>query len=253
MSKNYELMQQVEFGLGATPAVTTGQERVAPRELAPTAAQALSSLEPAVREEAQKLVQFLFLNSDKVAPKAVVFAAVDASVGCSWLSAVTAKVLASSVSGSVCLVEGNLRSPSLARELGVDGERGLVDSLRQDGSIREFTKQIGVDRVWFLPSGAAVQDSMTLLNSDRMKERAGELRREFDYVVMDAPPMNVFADGMVLGRLADGLVLVLEANSTRREAALRVTESLRTTKIPILGAVLNNRTFPIPKAVYKRL
>jgi len=65
--------------------------------------------------------------------------------------------------------------------------------------------------------------------------------------------LNAFADGMLLARLLDGVVLVLEANSTRREAALQVTESLKTTKIVILGAVLNNRTFPIPEAVYKRL
>jgi Mrp family chromosome partitioning ATPase len=253
MSKNYELLQQVEFGLSATPALTTGQDGVAALDLAAPASRALSSLEPAVREEAQKLVQFLFLGCHKAAPKAVVFAAVDANIGCSWLSAVTAKVLASSVPGSVCLVEGNLRSPSLARALGVDCDRGLVDSLREDGSIREFTKQIGMERVWLLSAGTPVQDSMTLLNSDRIKERVGELRLGFDYLIMDAPPMNSFADGMALGRLVDGVVLVLEANSTRREAALRVTESLRTTKIPILGAVLNNRTFPIPEAVYKRL
>jgi len=58
---------------------------------------------------------------------------------------------------------------------------------------------------------------------------------------------------MVLGRMVDGVVLVLEANSTRREVALRVTESLKAMNIPVLGAVLNNRTFPIPAAVYKRL
>jgi Mrp family chromosome partitioning ATPase len=86
-----------------------------------------------------------------------------------------------------------------------------------------------------------------------MKERIAELRSEFDYLLIDAPPLNSYADGMIFGRLADGVVLVLEANTTRREAALRVTESLRAMKIPVLGAVLNNRTFPIPEAVYKRL
>jgi Mrp family chromosome partitioning ATPase len=86
-----------------------------------------------------------------------------------------------------------------------------------------------------------------------MKERITELRSEFDYLLIDAPPLNAYADGMILGRLADGVVLVLEANATRREAALRVTESLRTTRIPVLGAVLNNRTFPIPEALYRRL
>jgi Mrp family chromosome partitioning ATPase len=251
MSKNYELLQQAEFGLGVAPTLTTGED-IASRDSAPSTSRALSSLEPTVREEAQKLVQRLFFASDRTAPKAVVFAGIDASVGCNWLSAVTAKVLAGSVPGSVCLVEGNLRSPSLAGTLGVNGDGGLVDSLQHDGCIREFTKQVA-DRLWLLPSGDSVSDSLTLLNSNRTKERFGELRREFDYLVTNAPPLNAFADGMALGQLMDGVVLVLEANTTRREAALRVTESLRTTKIPILGAVLNNRTFPIPQAVYKRL
>jgi Mrp family chromosome partitioning ATPase len=86
-----------------------------------------------------------------------------------------------------------------------------------------------------------------------MKERLAELRSTFDYVLIDAPPLNSYADAMVFGRLADGVVLVLEANATRREAALQVAESLRSAKISVLGAVLNKRTFPIPSALYKRL
>ena len=92
-----------------------------------------------------------------------------------------------------------------------------------------------------------------LVNSDRLRERLGELREEFDYLVVNAPPLNAFADGMVLGRMVDGVVLILEADTTRREAAVRVTEALRNSRIPVLGAVLNNRTFPIPAAVYKRI
>jgi Mrp family chromosome partitioning ATPase len=57
---------------------------------------------------------------------------------------------------------------------------------------------------------------------------------------------------MALGKLADGFVLVLEANSTRREAAMRVTESLSQAQIRVLGAVLNKRTFPIPESLYRR-
>jgi Mrp family chromosome partitioning ATPase len=86
-----------------------------------------------------------------------------------------------------------------------------------------------------------------------MKERIAELRSEFDYLLFDVPPLNVYADAMVFGRMVDGALLVLEANATRRESALRVAETLRSTKIPVLGAVLNGRTFPIPDMLYKRL
>jgi len=257
MSKNYELLQQADFGLGVAPAFTTRtsttEESAGARQDAVDVAQVLPGVEPEVREEALKLVQRLFLMRNEKSPRAVVFAGVDACLGCNWLCAVTARLLARSTPGSVCLVEGNLRSPSLIDTFQFDGDEGLSDSLRLESPIREFTRQLGPDNLWLLPAGAPSQDSMVLLSSDRMRETIGELRREFDYLIVSAPPLSAFADGMVLGGMADGVVLVLEANSTRREAALRVTENLRTTNIPVLGAVLNNRTFPIPTALYKRL
>jgi succinoglycan biosynthesis transport protein ExoP len=86
-----------------------------------------------------------------------------------------------------------------------------------------------------------------------MKRRFGELRKEFDYVLIDAPPLNMYSEGFALGQLADGLVLVLEANATRRETATKVAERLNATEVKILGAVLNKRTFPIPESLYRRL
>jgi len=256
MSKNYELLQQAALGAGVAPTFTTGTSSTASESVTPSIAEAardLTSLEPQVREEALNLVQRLFLIPQEAPLRAVVFAAIEADIGCSWLCSVAAKLLAKSVPGSVCLVEGNLRSASLVNFLEIESDRGLVDSLRKDGPIRDFAKQLGPDNLWLLPAGASAQDFTVLLNSDRMKERIIELRKEFDYVIVNAPPLSAFADGMVLGRMADGVVLVLEANSTRREAAVRVTKNLRTTNIPVLGAVLNNRTFPIPLALYKRL
>ncbi len=97
---------------------------------------------------------------------------------------------------------------------------------------------------------ADAAESAGLLNSETMKVRVMELRNEFDYVLIDSAPMNTNAEGALLGQLADGLVLVLEANSTRREAAVRITESLRSSNVRVLGAVLNKRTFPIPESVY---
>jgi Mrp family chromosome partitioning ATPase len=253
MSKNFDLMQQAEMCLGSAP--TLEAEALAnetKNQAMPTAGGSITS-ESAVREEALKLVQKLFRPSGQSAPKTVMFAAIDSKNGCSWLCAVIARLLAESVSGSVCLVESNFRTPTLPKLLGVDNHYGLADALRQEGAIRSFAKQIGPSNLWLLSSGSLLQDSLNLLNGDRMKERVSELRKEFDYLVIDAPPLTAYADAMVLGRLVDGVVLVLEANETRREAALQVTDSLRKSRIPVLGAVLNNRTFPIPAAVYKRL
>ncbi|HXW57732.1 MAG TPA: CpsD/CapB family tyrosine-protein kinase [Candidatus Cybelea sp.] len=231
-----------------TKAVAAAEEKAK----AKTTAESTALVDPAAREESLKLVQRLFLTPAQAPSKAVMFAPIDAGSACSRLCADTAELLAETASCSVCLVEGNFRRSSLPEVLGEENHYGLADSLRQEGSIRRFAKQVRKG-LWLLSSGSQSNESLNLLNCDRMKERIAELRKEFDYVLVEVAPLNVYADAMVLGRLLDGVVLVLEANTTRREAALRVAESLRATAIPVLGAVLNNRTFPIPRALYKRL
>jgi len=253
MSKNYELLQQAGFVLGTSRTSATSDRSVVEERVTAATSAGLTSLEPDVCEETLQLVQRLFLIPQEVAPKAVLFAPIDAVGGCDWLCSVAAKLLAKSVPGSVCLVEGNLRSSSLSDAFGMNRDRGLVDSLELGGSIRQFARSIGSGNLWLLSAGATFQNPTILLNSDRLRDRLVESREEFDYLIVNAPPLNAFADAMLLGRLVDGVVLVLEADTTRREAAVRVTESLRNSRIPVLGAVLNNRTFPIPASLYKRL
>jgi Mrp family chromosome partitioning ATPase len=86
-----------------------------------------------------------------------------------------------------------------------------------------------------------------------MKSRIDDLRSEFAYVLIDAPPLNSYADAVALAQATDGIVLILEANSTRRESALKITEQLQAAGVSVLGAVLNKRTFPIPKILYRIL
>jgi receptor protein-tyrosine kinase len=253
VSKNFELLQQAEICLGAVPALVTEGIAVEAKNKELTRDHRSTAEQPVAREELMKLVQRLFRPPGQAAPKAVMFAAIDSTNGCSSLCAVIARLLAEGVSGSVCLLEGNFRTPILPKLLGVDNHHGLADALRQEGAIRGFAKRIGPGDFWLVSSGSLVPGSIDLLNGARLKERVSEIRSQFDYLLIDAPPLSAYADGMILSRLVDGVVLVLEANGTRREAALRVTDSLRKSKIPILGAVLNNRTFPIPAALYKRL
>jgi Mrp family chromosome partitioning ATPase len=252
MSRNCELLRS-DPSLVDVPKRTTESLAIEAKVPARTMVEGLTTADSARREEAQKLVQRLFLTPGQMTPKSVLFAGVDEDAGCSSLCAAVARLLAESASASVCLLEGNFRTPTLPQVLGVDNHHGLADSLRQEGAIRSFAKRIGPGDFWLISSGSLARDSLELLTSAQLKERVKEVRGEFDYLLIDAPPLSAYADGIILSRLVEGLVLVLEANGTRREAAMRVTDSLRKSKIPVLGAVLNNRTFPIPAAVYRRL
>jgi Mrp family chromosome partitioning ATPase len=253
MSDNYELIQRAGFALGCSASRTDSGAGATAKNKTPTIAEILAEAPPEIREESLKLVQRLFLTSGQTPPKAVMFAAIDSGNGCSCTCATTARLLAENVSGSVCLVEGNFRTPSLPGLFAGTNHYGLADSLRQQGAIRSFAKRTEGENLWLLSSGSHADDSLNLLSCDRMKERMLELRSEFSFVLIDAPPLNAYADALMLGRLVDGVVLVLEANATRREVALRIAERLRTAKIQVLAAVLNKRTFPIPAALYKRL
>jgi len=260
MSKNFELMQQAgnEHSLRPTPtqepapSVNFGNGHGNGHGKRYREADGLD-LDLLAGEEALRLVQRVFLLQAQEPPHMVVFAGIDHGNGCSRICVSVAETLAKNVRGTVCLVEANLRSPALPGMFGTTNHHGLTDALLHDGPIRSFAKPVRGDNLWLLSSGALAADSPKLLNSERIKTRFAELRKEFDFVLIDAPPLTPYSDALAFGQLTDGFILVVEANATRREAALQVAENLRAANVRILGAVLNQRTFPIPEALYHRL
>jgi Mrp family chromosome partitioning ATPase len=248
MSKHYELMQQLEqeLALGSDPV----QPPVSPSR---EAIRKNGGQKRWAGEEALRLVQQIFFLQAQEPPRVVVFAGIDHGNGCSQMCASVAEILAGSSRGPVCLVDANFRSPALPELFGTDNRRGLTDALIEQGPIRSFATIANPDDLWLLSSGALSADSPNLLASEQLRERLEELRRDFEFVIVDAPPLIRYSDAVVLGQLSDGLVLVLEADATRRESASLVAANLRSAKIPILAAVLNKRTFPIPEKIYSRI
>ncbi len=210
-------------------------------------------LRGSAQEEAVKLVQrvFVFPNSD--APRAVVFSSVDQGNGSSEICSRAGEVLAAQVSGSVCLVDANQRAPSLHQLWGVGKFPGLADATVKPGPIKDFAVRIAGGNLWLVPPGSPATEAQGLFASDRLRSRMAELSKEFDYVLIDAPPVSSYAGAVLLGQMADGAILVIEADSTRRETARKAKEILESAKVRLLGAILNNRAFPIPEALYRKL
>jgi Mrp family chromosome partitioning ATPase len=240
MSRNYELMREMEqnqaflSNYSIEPALTAGKSsgRGFPRQLA--------------SDLMAGLVQRVFLQPEQKPPRMVVFAAIDHGNGCSLIAASVARALAASAPGAVCLVDANFRSSALPRMLGTTNYQGLTDALLEQGSIRSFIKPMGNGCLWLLSSGLVTADSPKLLASERTRARFVELRAEFDFVIVDAPPLSQYADAIVLGQLSDGMVLVLEAGSTRADAALTAVQCVRSSRIQVLHAVLNRTRLSAP-------
>lgn len=252
MSKHFELIQQ-------SPArdvahVSERKPLLFPSvEADSTRKRTTQKLDQMVQEERLKLVQRIFLAQPANGGRAIVFAGVDRRNGCSRICFEAACTLAANTSRTVCVVDANFRSSSLSRFFAVPDERGLADCMLEEGAVRTFTSQLDPAHLHLLPAGFLNPESPNLLNGERFVSRLHELRKEFDYILIDAPALNVYSDAVALGRAADGVVVVLEADSTRRESALKGVASLREVQIEVLGAVLNRRSFPIPEFLYRRL
>lgn len=247
MSRHFELMQQME----KEPLFDAGPEARASFLLEDSRTGQASKNRAG--EEALRLVQQIFHLQAKEPPRVVVFAGIDHGNGCSRICAAVAETLAQHDRGRVCLVEANFRSPALPEMFGVANHFGLTEALMREGSVDKFAKPMGNANLWLLSSGTLAADSPSLLNSHLLRGRIDELRKQFDFVIVDAPPLSRYSDGVVLGQHADGLVLVIGADTTKRESATAVAESLRSANIAILAAVLNKRTFPIPEKIYSLL
>jgi protein-tyrosine kinase len=207
-----------------------------------------------VENEITNLIQRVFVLPDAAqAPAAVAFCGVDEGAGCSWVCARAAETLAAQVSGRVCVIDVNLRSPSLYKHFRVDSGSGFADAMRNTLPVAEFARPTWINKLWLMTAGAVGCEPNGALNPTRLRTRIAELRAEFDYLLLDTPPMSAFADAALLGQLTDGVILVIGFTSTRREPARIAKESLEAAKIPVLGAVLNRRTYPIPEALYQRL
>lgn len=204
-------------------------------------------------DEALRLVQQIFLLQTQDSPRVVLFSGIDHGSGCSRISASVAEVLAKHAKKPVCLVEANFRTPALAEMYEATNHYGLTNALLSKEPLASFVKPLPQDNLWLLSSGSLAEDSPDLLSSTKFQDRVAQLRHQFDFVIIDAPPLNQYSDAVAIGQHTDGIVLVLEANSTRREAALAITHNLHAAAIPILAAVLNKRTFPIPEQLYKRI
>ncbi|MBI2886142.1 MAG: CpsD/CapB family tyrosine-protein kinase [Chloroflexi bacterium] len=141
---------------------------------------------------------------------------------------------------SVALVDCDMRRPGLHLLFGLDNATGLSTLLQEGVPPGLPLRETGVPQLRVLPSGPQPPDSAVLLAAPAMAEVLRQLRNQADYVLLDAPPLVAVGDAAVLAPQVDGLLLVLKAGVTQREAAQRAKALLQRVNVTILGVVLNN-------------
>ena len=146
---------------------------------------------------------------------------------------------------SVVLVDSDLRRPALHKFFQLPNAAGLTSALLQEGANPRSSNPDGylqateVENLRVLTSGPLPPNPSELLGSRRMGELIERLKGEADVLLFDSPPALAVTDAAVLANQVDGVLLVVDAGTLRRDAAQRVRESLNKVGANLLGVALN--------------
>ncbi|MEW6079432.1 MAG: CpsD/CapB family tyrosine-protein kinase [Thermodesulfobacteriota bacterium] len=154
----------------------------------------------------------------------------------------------------VLLVDTNVRQPILHAWFGLEQQHGFIDLAIGRKRVPEVIKDttfpnIRIITAGFFPPGENKLDILSGITPETKQA----IEDGFDWVVYDSSPVNIYPDTLMLSPLADGVVLVILAESTRRAAVKKVKDSLKSINANILGGVLNGRRYVVPKFIYKRM
>jgi Mrp family chromosome partitioning ATPase len=206
-----------------------------------------------MHDEFLRLVQRVFAGNGSVPPKLVVFAGVEHGNGCTSVCAHVGEILSAHSDRPVCLIDANPFGPGLYRYFGLKTTGRFTSTINSEsGQIPPHGNEVPGKKLWLMSCTEGITGVRYITNIDKFRMRLLELCSQFGYILIDAPPVNTNAQTLMLGRVADGVVLVLEANVTRRDAAFRAKENLESAGVKLFGVVLNKRTYPIPDSIYRR-
>lgn len=190
----------------------------------------------AIAEAFRKLrTNLQFLSVDKP-PRVIVVTSSMPNEGKSTTAINIALALAEA-EHSVVLVDGDMRRPTLDKYLDLVGSVGFSTVLSGGASLSEALQQTRFPGLTVLTSGAIPPNPSELLGSMSAKKVLGEMRAEFDYVIVDSSPLLAVTDAAILAAGADGVLIMARFGQTKRDQLTHAVANLQAVGASLLGAV----------------
>lgn len=139
----------------------------------------------------------------------------------------------------ILLIDCDLRKSTVHKVFGLNNKSGLTNILAQRLSCQEVVQKTVVAGLDILTSGPKPPNPAELVGSNTMKEFISQMTKEYDRVLIDAPPVGIVTDAALLSTIADGTILVVAAGQVNIEAAQRSKSLLQKVNANILGVLLN--------------
>jgi protein-tyrosine kinase len=207
-------------------------------------------------EHFESLKANLWARYPETAMKVVLFVGATSGSGASTAAGNFAAMLAQDPATRVLLIDANLRTEERSdpvpddmndRAAGVNLARLLA------GPIAPVYPVPGPSNLYVLPRGTKCSMPLSLFQSAAFDDFLKSVRQRFQHIVIDAPPLQGFPESLVLSRKADGVILVVESERTRKRTALWAKRQIEAAGGKLLGVVLNKRKYNIPNWLYKRI
>ncbi len=138
----------------------------------------------------------------------------------------------------VLIVDSDLRRPSQHQVWEEPNAVGLSNTLVEPDQLSGAIKELDTN-LYLLTAGAPPPNPIALLDSQRMTDLLEQLRQDYDYILLDTPPIAVAADSAMLGNMAQGTLLVVRPNVTDQTSLTATKEMLQRSGQPLLGMVIN--------------
>ena len=136
------------------------------------------------------------------------------------------------------VIDGDLRMPHISDYLGMEATVGLSEVLSGKADLSKAIIRLEPTGLHFLPGGNDLDNAAEMASGQKFKDVLDEVSDHFDFVIIDAPPLNLFSDGAAYSNHADGALLVIRSNRVNFSDTERSLEMLPKEKI--LGVVLND-------------
>ncbi|SHH68115.1 polysaccharide biosynthesis tyrosine autokinase [Clostridium grantii] len=140
------------------------------------------------------------------------------------------------------IIDCDMRRPNVHRKFRISNEIGLSDILSEQAEFEEVVHSYD-KHLCVIPSGPMPPNPAEMLNSIKMKFFIEKLKNDFDYIILDTPPVIPVTDAQVIANEADGVILVVASNEADKDAVVRAKELLLKVRANILGVVLNKIEF----------
>ena len=138
------------------------------------------------------------------------------------------------------ILDCDMRLPTVASKLGVKGAPGLSDFLAGQVDIQQILYKVPEQPINMIPAGNIPPDPTALLQSSRMESLVAGLRKVYDYVIIDLPPVTTVADAAILSKYIDGFLLVVRHGNTEYGAIRDMLGQLQLADAKIVGFIYND-------------